>query len=138
MQEKEMVEKVKFLLTILTLIIFLTNCSGDNGKENAEVSSEDEIVSEDFLVDLEVIDNTNPEQEETIFDTVEEEKPCPTFSEVQPIFTANCTSCHPGRDSYSYITSNLDTIKRKVQSYHHIGGDDRQTVLDWIDCGAPP
>jgi len=85
---------------------------------------------------------TGDSSEETVDldvpDAEEEELPCPTFSEGQPILTRACTGCHIGYDTYSAITSRLDAVRIRVEGFHHVFGEDRNAILRWIECGANP
>lgn len=134
------------LFGTLSLAPFLTSCGGD-GSENhdagdavdapAEDAAEPELddgtedpSSDDASVE-EIVDDPVPDEEE-------EELPCPSFSEVQPIFTRICTACHVGYDNYSTITSRIDAVHIRVQGFHHIYGEDRSAVLRWIECGTLP
>ncbi len=128
--------------SLASMVFCSAGCSADNNggnediwdatREIAEYSSE---AREDLPSDEEILDDRATDGTE---DNPAEESPCPSFGDVQQIFTRRCSSCHPGRDNYTYLTTHLDTIRRHVDSYHHIGGEDRERVLQWIDCGAPP
>jgi hypothetical protein len=131
------------LFAALSLAPAVFSCEGD-GEENHDASdSLDTPVEEaaepelnDAAEDPELEDS--PEDTTDVPDVEEEELPCPVFSEVQPLFTASCTGCHFGYDSYSTITSRLDEFRIRVEGFHHVFGDNRSTILRWIECGALP
>ena len=124
----------------LLAALLASACSGGEGSEDAQDVGDEQAPEALEIVDVppETDSVEAPAEDAQAEDAREEELPCPTFAEVQPIFTSSCASCHPGRDSYSYLTTNLSTIRMYVEGFHHIGGDDRTMVLRWIDCGAPP
>ena len=133
------------LLAILSLAPALFSCEGDGGENHDASDSLDAPVEEaaepeldDMAEDSGPADSPEETAEIDVPDVEEEELPCPTFSEVQPIFTASCTGCHMGYDNYSTITSRLDEFRMRVEGFHHVFGDDRNTILRWIDCGTPP
>lgn len=70
-----------------------------------------------------------------------------TFSQVQPIISNNCLSCHgnsgffPNLTTYSSISSNANSVKDAVVSGRMPrGGSLSQTEIDaiasWVDAGA--
>ena len=97
-------------------------------------------VSEPDLVDVpepDLADLSEPD------DGSGEEEPVPqrlTWNdEVSPIFQRRCTGCHGWARTYNGVVGRIDrgTLGPKIQMGHHIGGDDKQMVLDWIDDGYP-
>lgn len=63
---------------------------------------------------------------------------CPAWSDVEMIFLYNCARCHSYLRSYDGVRSNLSIVRAYVQLGHYISGDQRDLVLQWIDCGGPP
>ena len=131
------------LFAALSLAPAAVSCEGD-GEQNHDASDSldapDEEASEPELEDMteDPGPEDSPEDIAEVPDVEEEELPCPSFSEVQPIFTTSCTGCHFGYDSYATITSRLDEFRIRVEGFHHVFGDDRSTILRWIECGALP
>ncbi len=131
------------LLGTLGLVPVLSSCGGDGSENHDAGDAPVEDTAEPELDDMtEDISADDPSVEETAEDPLpdpeEEELPCPTFSEVQPILTRTCTGCHVGYDNYSTINSRIDAVLIRVQGFHHIYGEDRSAVLRWIECGALP
>lgn len=130
------------LLGIL-IVPALPSCGADGGENHdaGDAPVEDSAEQEPDDMDEDPGPGDPPDEEAAgpdVPDAEEEELPCPTFSEVQPIFTSSCTGCHVGYDTYYAITSRLDAVRIRVEGFHHVFGEDREAILRWIDCGANP
>jgi hypothetical protein len=123
------------------LVLLLTACSDGGGGSEDVLDVQDipaeEVVEDDAPDVPDVTDVPDTTEDEPAADIEQEELPCPSFSDVQPIFTSRCTGCHPTYDQYAAITGTLSSIRSQVSSFHHIAGAERDQVLLWIDCGAP-
>jgi hypothetical protein len=129
----------------LSLAPAVSSCGGDGEEQEDGADSQDAPVEDtaepdpdDTAGDPEPDDSPGEEMEADAQDADEEELACPSFAEVQPIFTSSCASCHAGYDTYSFLTSHIDTVRTRVEGFHHIFGEDRSAVLLWIECGTPP
>lgn len=158
-----MKEITKLAMTLF-IILILSSCSGgDKSKSDAtqqdtlpdqpvDITAEDAGREEQLLPDttelptheVDIMEETTDDTEEVmdasdVQDTGEQEIECPTFADVVPIFQMRCATCHPSIDftSYSEVSARINEIKNKVEMGHHIGGEDQETILTWIDCGYP-
>jgi len=125
------------------LVLWLTACSdGGGGEDVPDVhdTPPEEVTEADVpetMDDQDTADVPETTEEEPAADLEQEELPCPSFGDVQPIFTSRCTGCHPTYDQYAAITGNLASIESHVSVFHHIAGSERDQVLLWIECGTP-
>lgn len=128
----------------LCMAAALSSCGGDGSEQYdagdaADIHVEETAEPDDMTEDPDAGDATEEETlDDPTADVEEEELPCPTFPDVQPIFTRACTACHVGYDTYLAITSRLSAVQLRVEGFHHVYGEDRAAILRWIECGTPP
>jgi hypothetical protein len=123
-----------------SLTLLLTACSDGGGNEDVldvQDAPPEEVTEADTPDVPDVPDVSDTTEEEPAADVEQEELPCPTFGDVQPIFTSRCTGCHPTYDQYAAITGNIAAIQSHVSVFHHVAGTERDQILRWIDCGTP-
>ena len=58
---------------------------------------------------------------------------------VKKIFYDHCIKCHPDMKTYNGVIYYIEkgTMKKYVENYHYIYGEDREKVLLWIELGYP-
>ena len=56
---------------------------------------------------------------------------------IDQIFSVSCAGCHSWASNYDSVTGRMSGVQSRVSVGHHISGDDKDDVLDWIEAGYP-